>query len=122
MFGIVGIVLGKPITGLLATSDLFAAIIGLALQRMIADIFSGLALTVERPFTIGDWLEIGSGLAGKIIEANWVRRDPVVAPGARWRCRSVRVRESGRDFPTLRSAAPSLASPEFTAFRQAIGG
>ena len=56
---------------------------------MIADIFSGLALTVERPFTIGDWLEIGSGLAGKIIEANWVRRDPVVAPGARWRCRSV---------------------------------
>ena len=38
---------------------------------MIADIFSGLALTVERPFTIGDWLEIGSGLAGKIIEANW---------------------------------------------------
>jgi hypothetical protein len=55
---------------------------------MIADIFSGLALTVERPFTIGDWLEIGSGLAGKIIEANWVRRDPV-APGARWRCRSV---------------------------------
>ena len=60
----------QPITGLLATSDLFAAIIGLALQRMIADIFSGLALTVERPFTIGDWLEIGSGLAGKIIEAN----------------------------------------------------
>jgi small-conductance mechanosensitive channel/CRP-like cAMP-binding protein len=71
VFGIVGIVLHKPITGLLATSGLFAAIIGLALQRMIADVFSGLALTVERPFAIGDWIEIGSGLAGKIIEANW---------------------------------------------------
>src|SRR5437763_4508074 len=51
------LVLGKPLTRLLATSGLFAAIIGLALQRMIADLFSGLALTVERPFTIGDWLE-----------------------------------------------------------------
>jgi small-conductance mechanosensitive channel len=49
VFGIVGIVLGQPITGLLATSGLFAAIIGLALQRMIADVFSGVALTVERP-------------------------------------------------------------------------
>ena len=57
VFGIVGIVFGQPITGLLATSGLFAAIIGLALQRMIADVFSGLALTVERPFTIGGWLE-----------------------------------------------------------------
>ena len=48
-----------------------AAVIGLATQRMIADIFSGLALSVERPFGVGDWLEISSGLAGKIIEANW---------------------------------------------------
>jgi small-conductance mechanosensitive channel/CRP-like cAMP-binding protein len=71
VFGIVGIVLGQPITGLLATSGLFAAIIGLALQRMIADVFSGVALTVERPFAIGDWLEIGSGPAGKVIAANW---------------------------------------------------
>lgn len=53
VFGIVGIVLHKPITGLLATSGLFAAILGLALQRMIADVFSGLALTVEHPFTSG---------------------------------------------------------------------
>src|SRR4051812_48369694 len=71
VLGIVGIVLHQPITGLLATSGLVAAVIGLATQRMIADIFAGLALSVERPFGVGDWLEIGSGLAGKIIEANW---------------------------------------------------
>ena len=71
VLGIVGIVLHQPITGLIATSGAVAALIGLAAQRMIADIFSGLALSVERPFVVGDWLEIGSGMAGKIIEANW---------------------------------------------------
>jgi small-conductance mechanosensitive channel len=71
VLGIVGIVLKQPVSGLLATSGLFAAIIGLATQRMISDVFSGLALTVERPFAVGDWLEVGSGVAGKIIEANW---------------------------------------------------
>src|SRR5205807_1929913 len=71
IFGIVGVVLHQPITGLIATSGALAAVIGLAAQRMIADIFSGLALSVERPFVVGDWLEISSGLAGKIIEANW---------------------------------------------------
>jgi small-conductance mechanosensitive channel/CRP-like cAMP-binding protein len=71
ILGIVGVVLHQPITGLIATSGALAAVIGLAAQRMIADIFSGLALSVERPFVVGDWLEISSGLAGKIIEANW---------------------------------------------------
>jgi small-conductance mechanosensitive channel/CRP-like cAMP-binding protein len=71
LFGIVGIVLGQPIGGLIATSGLFAAIIGFAIHGMIADVFSGLALHVERPFAIGDWIELGSGIAGKIIEANW---------------------------------------------------
>ena len=71
LFGIVGVVLHQPISGLLATSGLFAAILGFALQRMIADVFSGLALTVERPFAIGDWIELGPGVAGKIITANW---------------------------------------------------
>jgi small-conductance mechanosensitive channel/CRP-like cAMP-binding protein len=71
LFGIVGIVLGQPISGLLASSGLFAAIIGFAIHGMIADVFSGLALHVERPFAIGDWIELGSGIAGKVIEANW---------------------------------------------------
>jgi len=71
LFGIVGVVLGQPIGGLLASSGLVAAIIGFAIHGMIADVFCGLALHVERPFAIGDWIELGSGIAGKIIEANW---------------------------------------------------
>jgi small-conductance mechanosensitive channel/CRP-like cAMP-binding protein len=71
LFGIVGIVLDQPIGGLLATSGLFAAIIGFAIHGMIADVFSGIALHVERPFAIGDWIELASGIAGKITEANW---------------------------------------------------
>ena len=71
LFGIVGIVLDQPIGGLLATSGLFAAIIGFAIHGMIADVFAGIALHVERPFAIGDWIELASGIAGKITEANW---------------------------------------------------
>jgi small-conductance mechanosensitive channel/CRP-like cAMP-binding protein len=71
LFGIVGIVLDQPIGGLLATSGLFAAIIGFAIHGVISDVFSGLALHVERPFAIGDWIELASGMAGKITEANW---------------------------------------------------
>jgi small-conductance mechanosensitive channel/CRP-like cAMP-binding protein len=71
LFGIVGVVLGQPIGGLLASSGLFAAIIGFAVHGVISDVFCGLALHVERPFAIGDWIELGSGIAGKIIEANW---------------------------------------------------
>jgi small-conductance mechanosensitive channel/CRP-like cAMP-binding protein len=71
IFIIVGQTLHQPIGGLLATSGLFAAIIGLAIQRMISDVFSGLALNVERPFAVGDWIETASGVAGKIIQANW---------------------------------------------------
>ncbi len=70
LFGIVGAVLHQPIGGLLATSGLFAAIIGFAMQKMIADVFSGLALTVEGPFSIGDWIDI-AGTIGKVTQANW---------------------------------------------------
>ncbi|MDP6804847.1 MAG: mechanosensitive ion channel family protein [Rhodospirillales bacterium] len=61
----------RPITGILATGGVVVAIIGFALQAMISDVFSGIALNVERPFRIGDWIEMESGEAGEVIEINW---------------------------------------------------
>lgn len=68
---IVARVFGQPLGGLLATSGVFAAVVGFAMQRTISDVFSGLALNLERPFVVGDWLEIQSGVVGKVVDANW---------------------------------------------------
>jgi small-conductance mechanosensitive channel len=74
---IFGFVLNAPLSGLVAGSSVVAAVIGLAVTRMIADVFSGVALSVERSYNLGDWLEIemrsrpGNALAGQVVEVNW---------------------------------------------------
>jgi small-conductance mechanosensitive channel/CRP-like cAMP-binding protein len=74
---IFGSVLNVPISGLVAGSSVLAAVIGLAVTRMIADVFSGVALSVERSYILGDWLEIdmrsrpGNSLVGQVVEVNW---------------------------------------------------
>jgi small-conductance mechanosensitive channel/CRP-like cAMP-binding protein len=71
LLGIAAFVYHLPLGGLLATSGVMAAIIGFAIQRMIADVFSGIALHIEHPFAVGDWLEVAAGLTGRVLTANW---------------------------------------------------
>lgn len=59
------------IGGLAATSGIITLIIGVAIRDMIADFFSGIAINLERPYTIGDWLELSPGLVAKVVEQNW---------------------------------------------------
>ena len=56
--GVVAFVFNYQITSLLATSGVIAMIIGLAIQINIANIFSGIALNIERPFKMGDWIMV----------------------------------------------------------------
>ncbi len=60
-----------PVAGVLTTSGIFIAIIGFALRNMISDLFTGIALGIERPFTMGDWIQIADGTVGKVVEVNW---------------------------------------------------
>ncbi|MBP2313951.1 mechanosensitive ion channel family protein [Azospirillum soli] len=71
VLGILAFVLGQPVTGLLATSGVLIAVLGFALRNMIADIFSGIALNIEHPYRIGDWIELAPGLTGRVDEINW---------------------------------------------------
>lgn len=77
-FGIIAFVYDYRLTGLLATSGVLAMIIGLAVQLNITNIFAGVALNLERPFRIGDWILIhgGSpdpddGVIGRVVDINW---------------------------------------------------
>lgn len=60
-----------PVTGLLTTSSIVIAVIGFALRTMISDLFTGIALGVERPFRIGDWVELHDGTVGRVVDMNW---------------------------------------------------
>jgi small-conductance mechanosensitive channel len=69
--GIMDTVLKEPISTVLATSGVLAIVLGLALQNTLSDVFSGLAINVERPFGAGDWITLVGDVEGQVIEINW---------------------------------------------------
>lgn len=70
-FGIIAFVFDQKITSLLATSGLLAMIIGLAIQANISNVFSGIAINIERPFVVGDWVKIGDLEEGEVVDITW---------------------------------------------------
>ena len=59
------------ITGVFISTGAVAAIVAFAMQRTLGDLFSGIALSIERPFRVGDWIALSDGTEGKIIDLNW---------------------------------------------------
>ena len=68
---VVNFVFAVPIAGLLATSGVFAIVLGLALQSTLSDVFSGIAVGVERPYKAGDFLWVEGGIEGHVLQVNW---------------------------------------------------
>ncbi|MBV9873747.1 MAG: mechanosensitive ion channel [Verrucomicrobia bacterium] len=66
-----GFVFGLPLQGLLATSGILAIVLGLALQSTLSDLFSGISLTIEKPYQLGDDILLEGGIEGQVIEVNW---------------------------------------------------
>ncbi len=60
-------------SSILTTSALLTAVIGLSLQETLGNLFAGLALQVQSPFDVGDWIQFGDGkgTVGKVLEVNW---------------------------------------------------
>ncbi len=76
---IIGFVFGAPIGTLVATSGVVAIILGLALQNTLSDVFSGIALTLGRPFSIGDWIQLADGTEGRVVQNDW-RSTQILTP------------------------------------------
>lgn len=75
--GVLGVVVmaclrlaGLDVLPLLTTSAVLTAVIGLALQAPIANVFGGLALQLDRTLDQGDWIEAGRH-SGRIVEIGW---------------------------------------------------
>lgn len=58
------------LAGLVTALGVSSIVIGLALQDTLGSVMSGIALIFERPFSVGDWLEVGD-LTGQVIDINW---------------------------------------------------
>jgi small-conductance mechanosensitive channel len=63
-------VFGVDLGALVVTSTVVSAVIGLALQDMLGNVAAGLALQLERPFSVGDWVQV-SGEEGQVMQMNW---------------------------------------------------
>ena len=54
----------------MTTSAVGAVVVGFALQDTLGNLFSGLAIQVERPFRVGQWIRVGEH-EGKVQEVTW---------------------------------------------------
>ena len=61
---------GLELTPFLATSAVVGAVVGLALQDTLGNLFTGIALHTEAPFRVGDWVKVGD-LEGKVEQVSW---------------------------------------------------
>jgi small-conductance mechanosensitive channel len=67
-------VLNIKLAPLLATSALFSLVLGLALQDTLGNLFAGVSLQFDKPYEIGDWIEVhgpGQKWVGQVYEISW---------------------------------------------------
>jgi small-conductance mechanosensitive channel/CRP-like cAMP-binding protein len=83
---ILDLAFGISVTGLIATSGIIAIVLGLALQSTLGDLFSGIAIGIDRPFKVGDVVMIEGAAEGRVVETNW---------------RSTRVTTATNDIATI---------------------
>ena len=60
----------RELKGLLAGSGIIAIIIGFAGQNLFGGIIAGMSLQINRPYKVGDWLQVGDRFA-EVMEINW---------------------------------------------------
>ena len=56
--------------GVLAGSGVIAIILGFAGQNFFAGIIAGISIQLNRPYKVGDWLQVGERFA-EVMEINW---------------------------------------------------
>jgi small-conductance mechanosensitive channel/CRP-like cAMP-binding protein len=61
---------GLNLSGLIATSAVLTAVIGLAFQDTLGNVVGGLALQLDNSIKVGDWVKVGD-VNGKVTEIRW---------------------------------------------------
>jgi small-conductance mechanosensitive channel/CRP-like cAMP-binding protein len=61
---------GFNVSGLIATSTVITAVVGLSLQDTLGNLMAGLALQLDRSVAEGDWITVGD-VTGRVTEIRW---------------------------------------------------
>jgi small-conductance mechanosensitive channel/CRP-like cAMP-binding protein len=58
---------------ILTTGAVVTAVIGLSLQETLGNLVAGLAIQIQRPFDVGDWVQLEQDpkRIGRVVEINW---------------------------------------------------
>src|SRR5207244_4933341 len=60
----------RGLKSVVATSGVAAVILGLAGQNLLGGIIAGMSLQINKPYRVGDWLQVGDRFA-EVMEINW---------------------------------------------------
>jgi small-conductance mechanosensitive channel/CRP-like cAMP-binding protein len=61
---------GFNVSGLIATSTVLTAVIGLSLQDTLGNLMAGLALQMDQSVRVGQWIKMGE-VSGRVTEMRW---------------------------------------------------
>lgn len=61
---------GLNLSGLIATSAVLTAVIGLSLQDTLGNVMAGLALQIDQSIRVGDWVKVGE-TSGRVVDIRW---------------------------------------------------
>jgi len=64
------VILRQPLPAVLVSSTVVSAVVGLALQDVLKNVFTGVAIELERPFERGDWLLL-DGKTVQVVDTSW---------------------------------------------------
>lgn len=99
------------VASLLAGSAVLSVVLGLALQDTLGQLFAGISLQFDRPFRLGDWIEVrfgGEQITGRVLEVSWratllmaVGEELVTVPN-RTMAQGLVINYAGRTRPFIR--------------------
>lgn len=67
---VLSVIWQQNLGGLIAALGVGSIVLGLALQETLGNLMAGIALLFEKPFSVGDWIEV-DGEQGEVVQINW---------------------------------------------------
>lgn len=64
-------VYGQSITALATLSGAAVMVLGFSAQSTLGEMFARIAISISRPFKVGDWIKIGDKDEGQVIDQTW---------------------------------------------------
>ena len=92
---------GFPIGSIIAGAGLVGLTISLAAQESASNLFSGLVILLDKPFSVGDWIKVGS-VEGEVIDINF---------------RSTRIRSSDKTINVVTNSTICSSTVQNAALR-----